>query len=92
MSNSKKPWYDNGEEWDTSEVVETDVVLRLSEKFDIALELIWQKLGYESLNEYINYTMKQNIDSQMAGLMDLKVEQINEVEKQIALIDIDKDR
>jgi hypothetical protein len=83
---SKESWYNNQQEWDNADI-ETNVVLRLSNLFDIAAEVISEKLGYKSLSEYVTDLVKQNIRTQMNGAMDLKEKDIAEVEKLIAIID-----
>ena len=94
MNNKKElpssSWYKSQEEWDKKtgddDIIETNVVLRLSENFDIAAEVISAKLGYKSLNEYVSNVIKENIISQLEGAMDLEVEQIEEVEREMASI------
>lgn len=84
--NKEESWYDNQEEWNKADI-ETDVVLRLSNLFDIAAQVISEKLGYKSLNEYVSDLVKQDIRAQMDGAMDLKGKDIAEVEKLIVLMD-----
>jgi hypothetical protein len=86
LSKEKESWYDNQEEWNKVDI-ETNVVLRLSNLFDIAAEVISEKLGYKSLSEYVSDLVKQNVRAQMDGAMDLKEKDIAEVEKLIVLID-----
>ena len=83
---NKDSWYNNQQEWDNADI-ETNVVLRLSNLFDIAVEVISEKLGYKSLDEYVSDLVKQNVRAQMDGAMDLKEKDIAEVETLIAIID-----
>ena len=83
---NKDSWYNNQQEWDNADI-ETNVVLRISNRFDIAAGVISEKLGYKSLDEYVSDLVKQNVRAQMDGAMDLKEKDIAEVEKLIAIID-----
>jgi hypothetical protein len=72
---SKESWYNNQQDWDNPDI-EINVVLRLSNLFDIAAEVISEKLGYKLLSEYVSDLVKQNVRAEMNGAMDLKEKDI----------------
>jgi hypothetical protein len=82
----QQEWYWNDQEWDKQDI-ETPVVLRLSKNFKTAAMVIAEKLGFKSLDEYVSDIVRLNVRMELEGTGDFEREHIEEIEKQMALID-----
>lgn len=87
QQDKKDLWYWNDKEWDKRDT-ETSVLLRLSKNFNIAAMVISEKLGFKSLDEYISDLLKQSVRSHLDGTGSFEKEDIEEIEKLVALIDV----
>jgi len=83
----KDLWYWNDKELDKQDT-ETSVLLKLSKNFNIAAMVISEKLGFKSLDEYISDLVKQSVRSHLDGTGSFEKEDIEEIEKLMALIDV----
>jgi len=83
----KDLWYWNDKECDKQDT-ETSVLLKLSKNFNIAAMVISEKLGFKSLDEYISDLVKQSVRSHLDGTGSFEKEDIEEIEKLMALIDV----
>jgi hypothetical protein len=52
--------------------------------------VISEKLGFKSLDEYVSDVVRVNVRMQLEGTADFEREDIEEIEKQMALIDRNK--
>ncbi|MFL6318243.1 MAG: hypothetical protein ACJ73C_16110 [Nitrososphaeraceae archaeon] len=82
----QQEWYWNDQEWDKQDI-EIPIVLRLSKNFNTAAMVISEKLGFKSLDEYVSDMVRVNVRMQLEGTADFEREDIEEIEKQMALID-----
>jgi hypothetical protein len=83
----QQEWYWNDQEWDKQDI-ETPIVLRLSKNFNTAAMIISEKLGFESLDEYVSDIVRLNVRTELEGLGNFEKEDAEEIEKQMALIDV----
>jgi hypothetical protein len=83
----KDLWYWNDKEWDAQDT-ETSVLLRISKNFSIAAMVISEKLGFKSLDEYVSDLLKQSVRIHLDGTGSFEKEDIEEIEKLMALIDV----
>ena len=72
-------------EWNQD--TEIPLVLRLSKNFNAAAMVISEKLGFKSLDDYISDLVKANARIELEGIGHFEREHIEEIEKQIELID-----
>jgi hypothetical protein len=79
--------YWNDKEWDAQDT-ETSVLLRISKNFNIAAMVISEKLGFKSLDEYVSDLLKQSVRSHLDGTGSFEKEDIEEIEKLMALIHV----
>ncbi|MFL6472990.1 MAG: hypothetical protein ACJ71H_19325 [Nitrososphaeraceae archaeon] len=83
----QKEWYWNDQEWDKQDI-ETPIVLRLSKNFNTAAMVISEKLGFKSLDEYVSDIVRINVRMELEGVGNFEKEDVEEIEKQMALIDV----
>ncbi|MFL6369930.1 MAG: hypothetical protein ACJ72F_03760 [Nitrososphaeraceae archaeon] len=83
----QKEWYWNDQEWDKQDI-ETPIVLRLSKNFNAAAMVISEKLGFKSLDEYVSDIVRINVRMELEGVGNFEKEDVEEIEKQMALIDV----
>ncbi len=83
----QQEWYWNDQEWDKQDI-DTTVVLRLSKNFNTAAMIISEKLGFESIDEYVSDIVRLNVRTELEGLGNFEKEDAEDIEKQIALIDV----
>src|ERR671918_2357437 len=83
----QQEWYWNDQEYENQDI-EIPIVLRLSKNFNIAAMVISEKLGFKSLDEYISDLLKQSVRSHLDGTGSFNKEDIEEIEKLMALIDV----
>jgi|ERR671930_472172 hypothetical protein len=83
----QQDWYWNDQEWDNQDI-EIPIVLRLSKNFNTAAMVISKKLGFKSLDEYISDLLKQSVQSHLEGIGSFEKEDVEEIEKLMALIDM----
>ena len=82
----QQEWYWNDQEWNNQDI-EIPIVLRLSKNFNTAAMVISEKLGFKSLDEYISDMVRVNVRTELEGTGDFEREDVEEIEKQMALID-----
>jgi hypothetical protein len=82
----QQEWYWSDQEW-SNEDIEIPIVLRLSKNFNTAAMVISEKLGFESLDEYVSDMVRANVRMELEGTGDFDREDVEEIEKEIALID-----
>lgn len=82
----QQEWYWNDEE-NENQNVETTIVLRLSENFNAAAMVISEKLGFKSLDDYVSDMVRTNVRMELEGIGHLEREHIEEIEKQMELIE-----
>jgi hypothetical protein len=82
----QQEWYWNDQEWNNQDI-EIPIVLRLSKNFNTAAMVISEKLGFKSLDEYISDIVRVNVRTELEGTGDFEREDVEEIEKQMALID-----
>jgi hypothetical protein len=82
----QQEWYWNDQEWNNQDI-EIPIVLRLSKNFNTAAMVISEKLGFKSLDEYISDMVRINVRTELEGTGDFEREDVEEIEKQMALID-----
>jgi hypothetical protein len=83
----KDLWYWDDKEWDKQDT-EISVLLRLSKNFNTAAMVISEKLGFKSVDEYASDLLKQSVRSHLDGTGSFEKEDIEEIEKLMALIDV----
>jgi hypothetical protein len=83
----QKEWYWNDQEWDKQDI-EIPIVLRLSKNFSTAAMVISEKLGFNSLDEYVSDIVRLNVRLELEGVGNFEKEDVEEIEKQMALIDV----
>ena len=79
-------WYWNDEE-NESQDIEIPTILRLSKNFSTAAIVISEKLGFKSLDEYVSDMVRANVRRELEGIGNFEREHIEEIEKQMELID-----
>jgi hypothetical protein len=82
----QQEWYWNDEENENQDI-EIPIVLRLSKNFNAATVVISEKLGFKSLDNYISDLVKTNVRIELEGIGHFEREHIEEIEKQMELID-----
>ena len=82
----QQEWYWNDRECENQDI-ETPVVLRLSKNFNTAAMVISEKLGFKSLDEYVSDMVRVNVRMELEGTGDFEREDVEEIEKQMTLID-----
>jgi hypothetical protein len=82
----QQEWYWNDQEYENQDI-EVPIVLRLSRNFNTAAVVISEKLGFKSLDEYVSDMVRANVRTELEGTGNFEREHIEEIEKQIALID-----
>jgi hypothetical protein len=82
----QQEWYWNDQEYENHDI-EIPIVLRLSRNFNTAAMVISEKLGFKSLDEYVSDMVRANVRMELEGTGNFEREHIEEIEKQIALID-----
>ena len=82
----QQEWYWNDEENENQDI-EIPIVLRLSKNFNAAATVISRKLGFKSLDDYLSDLVRANVRTELEGTGNFEREQIEEIEKQIELID-----
>ena len=83
----QREWYWNDQEWDKQDI-ETPIVLRLSKNFNTAAMIISEKLGFKSIDEYVSDIVRLNVRTELEGLGNFEKQDAEDIEKQIALIDV----
>ena len=82
----QQEWYWNDEENENHDI-EIPIVLRLSKNFNTAAMVISEKLGFKSLDEYVSDMVRVNVRMELEGTGDFEREDVEEIEKQMTLID-----
>jgi hypothetical protein len=82
----QQEWYWNDEE-NESQDIEIPTILRLSKNFNTAAIVISEKLGFKSLDEYVSDMVRANVRRELEGIGNFEREHIEEIEKQMELID-----
>ena len=82
----QQEWYWNDEENENQDI-EIPIVLRLSWNFNTAAMVISEKLGFKSLDEFISDMIRANVRMKLEGIGHFEREHIEEIKKQIELID-----
>jgi hypothetical protein len=82
----QQEWYWNDQECENQDI-EIPIVLRLSKNFNAAAMVISEKLGFKSLDDYVSDMVRANVRMELEGAGNFEREQIEEIEKQIELID-----
>ena len=85
----QQEWYWNDEENENHDI-EIPIVLRLSKNFNTAAMVISEKLGFKSLDNYVSDMVKANVRMELEGIGHFEREHIEEIEKQMELIDTNK--
>jgi hypothetical protein len=85
----QQEWYWNNEECENQDV-EIPIVLRLSKNFSTAAVVISEKLEFKSLDDYVSDMIKANVRMELEGIGHFEREHIEEIEKQMELIDRNK--
>ena len=82
----QQEWYWNDEE-NESQDIEIPTILRLSKNFNTAAIVISEKLGFKSLDEYVSDMVRANVRRELEGIGNIEREHIEEIEKEMELID-----
>jgi hypothetical protein len=85
----RQEWYWSDQEYENQDI-ENPAVLKLSDKFNAAAVVISEKLGFESLDDYVSDMVRENVRMELEGIGHFEREQIEEIEKEIDLIDKNK--
>jgi hypothetical protein len=85
----QQEWYWNDQECENPDI-EIPIVLRLSKNFNAATIVISEKLGFQSLDDYVSDMVRANVRTELEGTGNFKREHIEEIEKQLELIDTNR--
>lgn len=85
----QQEWYWNEEENESQEI-EIQIVLRLSMNFKAAAMIISEKLGFKSLDDYVSDMVRENVRMDLEGIGHFEREHIEEIEKEMELIEKSK--
>jgi hypothetical protein len=85
----QQEWYWNDQESENQDI-ETPIVLRLSKNFNTAAMVISEKLGFKSMDDYVSDLIRANVRIELEGIGHFEREYIEEIEKQMDLIDTDR--
>lgn len=85
----QQEWYWNYEECENQDI-EIPIVLRLSKNFKAAAVVIAEKLGFKSLDEYVSDMVRENVRMDLEGIGHFETEHIEEIEKELELIEKSK--
>ena len=82
----QQEWYWKDQECENRDI-EIPIVLRLSRNFNTAAMVISEKPGFDSLDDYVSDMVRANVRIELEGTGNFEREHIEEIEKQMELID-----
>jgi hypothetical protein len=85
----QQEWYWNNEE-NESQDIEIPIILGLSKNFNTAAMAISEKLGFKSLDDYVSDMIRENVRMDLEGIGHFEREHIEEIEKEMELIEKSK--